>query len=61
MDRKANAGDEVTLTLGGGVGTVFKTGGRTVNGRAEGPVNVIEPDAGPGWTIRATLQLLIAK
>lgn len=50
-----------TVPVGGGAGKIFKIGDQAMNARAEAYYNVVHPDAGPEWTIGATLQFLFPK
>jgi hypothetical protein len=51
----------VTLPLGGGAGKLFLVGDQPMQARVEAYYNVIKPDAGPNWTIGATIQWLFPK
>lgn len=61
-DWKADrASDRWTVPLGGGVGKVFKIGKLPFNGSLAVYSNVVKPENGPDWTIRAQLALLLPK
>jgi len=55
------ASDEWTVPLGGGVGKIFTIGKLPFNGSLAVYKNVVKPDMGPDWTIRAQISLLLPK
>ena len=55
---KANSGQQWTLPLGGGVGKIFHIGKQPVNTSIGAYYNVLRPDFGPNWQIRAQVQLM---
>jgi len=61
IDWQIDEGDKVTLPVGGGFGRIFKIGDQAMNARVEAYYNAIRPDAGPDWTIGATLQFLFPR
>jgi hypothetical protein len=61
-DWKANrASDEWTVPLGGGVGKVLKVGKLPFNVSLAVYSNVVKPEIGPDWSIRAQIALLLPK
>ena len=61
VDWKAEGGQQWTLPLGGGVGKIFHLGKLPVNTSIAGYYNVLKPDFGPNWQIRAQVQLMFPK
>lgn len=61
MDWRAAANQQLTLPLGGGAGTVFRLGNQPINAQVSGYYNVVRPDYGPDWQIRAQISLLFPK
>jgi hypothetical protein len=55
------ASDRWTVPLGGGIGKIFKIGKLPFNGSLAVYGNVVKPEVGPDWTIRAQLALLLPK
>jgi len=47
--------------LGGGVGKIFDFGKPPVNTQISAYYNVVKPDFGPNWQIRAQVQLMFPK
>ena len=58
---KADSGDQWTVPLGGGVGKIFHLGKLPVNTQLSAYYNVIKPDDGANWQIRAQVQLMFPK
>jgi hypothetical protein len=61
VDWKAESGDKWTVPLGGGVGKIFHFGKLPVNSSLAAYYNVVRPDYGPNWQIRAQVQLMFPK
>jgi hypothetical protein len=61
VDWKAESSQRWTVPLGGGVGQIFHLGKLPVNVQLAAYYNVVTPDDGPNWQIRAQLQLLFPK
>jgi len=57
----ADSGDKWTVPLGGGVGKIFHIGKLPVNTSLAAYHNVIKPDYGPDWQIRAQIQFMFPK
>jgi hypothetical protein len=55
------ASDRWTVPLGGGVGKIFKIGKLPFNGSLAVFSNVVKPEAGPDWSIRAQIGILLPK
>lgn len=55
---EADSDQRWVVPLGAGVGRVFKLGKLPVNASVQGYYNVVHPDDGPDWQLRAQLQLL---
>ena len=49
------------MPIGGGVGKIFHFGKLPVNARFGSYYNVVRPDFGPNWQIRAQVQLMLPK
>ena len=49
------------MPLGGGVGKIFHFGKQTVNMQIGAYYNVVKPDFGPNWQIRAQVQFMFPK
>jgi hypothetical protein len=60
-DWKATSSQRWTVPLGGGVGKIFHLGRLPVNTQISGYYNVVRPDFGPNWQIRAQVQLMFPK
>ena len=58
---KADSGDQWTVPLGGGVGKIFHFGRLPVNSQLSAYYNVVAPDYGANWQIRAQVQLMFPK
>lgn len=61
VDWKAESSQRWTIPLGGGVGKIFHLGKLPVNTQLAGYYNVVKPDDGPNWQIRAQVQLMFPK
>jgi hypothetical protein len=61
VDWKANSGQQWTVPLGGGVGKIFHFGKLPVNTQVSAYYNVVKPDFGANWQIRAQVQLMFPK
>ncbi len=57
----ADGSDKWTVPLGGGVGKIFHFGKLPVNMQLSAYYNVIRPNDGPNWQIRAQVQLMFPK
>jgi hypothetical protein len=55
---QADSDQRWVVPLGAGVGKIFKLGKQPVNASVQGYYNVVHPDDGPDWQLRAQLQLL---
>ncbi|HKE38279.1 MAG TPA: neuromedin U [Casimicrobiaceae bacterium] len=60
-DWKASAGQQWTVPIGGGIGQIFHFGKLPVNTQISAYYNVVKPDFGPNWQIRAQVQLMFPK
>jgi hypothetical protein len=60
VDWNAN-GQRWTVPLGGGVGKIFHIGKLPVNTQISAYYNVVKPDFGANWQIRAQVQLMFPK
>jgi hypothetical protein len=61
-DWKASGGNQWTVPLGGGVGKIFKIGGKLpLNLQAQAFYNIVSPDNGPDWSIRLQAAILLPK
>jgi hypothetical protein len=58
---KADGGNKWTVPLGGGVGKIFHFGKLPVNTQLSAYYNVVKPDFGADWQIRAQVQLMFPK
>ena len=58
---KAGSGNQWTVPLGGGIGHIFHLGRLPVNAQVGAYYNVVRPDFGSNWQIRAQVQLLFPK
>jgi hypothetical protein len=61
VDWKADSGQRWTVPIGGGVGKIFHLGKLPVNTQLSAYYNVVRPDFGPNWQIRAQVQLMFPK
>jgi len=57
----ASVNQQLTLPLGAGIGKIFHLGKLPVNAQLSAYYNVVRPDYGPDWQIRAQVQLLFPK
>jgi hypothetical protein len=60
-DWKADSGQQWTVPLGLGIGHIFHFGKLPVNAQLGGYYNVVRPDNGPNWQLRAQVQLMFPK
>ena len=58
---KAPSSQQWTVPIGGGVGKIFHFGKLPVNTQISAYYNVVKPDFGPNWQIRAQVQLMFPK
>ena len=58
---KADSSQRWTVPLGGGIGKIFHLGKLPVNTQLSAYYNVIKPDDGANWQIRAQVQLMFPK
>jgi hypothetical protein len=58
---KAESGQQWTVPLGIGVGHIFHVGKLPVNTQISGYYNVVHPDDGANWQLRAQVQLMFPK
>lgn len=58
---KADSGNQWTVPLGGGIGKIFHFGRLPVNMQISGYYNVVKPDDGPNWQLRAQVQFMFPK
>ena len=61
VDWKADSGEKWTVPLGGGVGKIFHFGKLPVNSQISAYYNVVRPEFGANWQIRAQVQLMFPK
>jgi hypothetical protein len=61
VDWNADGGQQWTVPLGGGVGKIFHFGKLPVNTQLSAYFNVVRPDFGANWQIRAQVQLMFPK
>ena len=61
VDWKADSGQQWTVPVGGGVGKIFHFGKLPVNTQISAYYNVVRPDFGANWQIRAQVQLMFPK
>ncbi len=58
---KADSDDRWTVPVGGGIGRIFHLGRLPVNTQIGGYYNVVKPDDGADWQLRAQVQLMFPK
>ncbi len=58
---KADSDDRWTVPLGGGIGRIFHLGRLPVNTQISGYYNLVKPDNGADWQLRAQVQLMFPK
>jgi hypothetical protein len=58
---KADSGQQWTVPLGGGIGKIFHLGKLPVNTQLSAYYNVVHPDFGADWQIRAQVQFMFPK
>lgn len=61
VDWNAPGGQKWTVPLGGGIGKIFHLGKLPVNTQFSGYWNVVHPDNGANWQIRAQVQFMFPK
>ncbi len=61
VDWKADSGQKWTVPLGGGIGKIFHLGKLPVNTTLQAYYNVVHPDNGANWQLRAQVQLMFPK
>ncbi len=61
VDWKAENSQQWTVPVGGGVGKIFHIGKLPVNTQISAYYNVVRPDDGANWQIRAQVQLMFPK
>lgn len=61
VDWKADGGQKWTVPLGGGVGKIFHLGKLPMNTQLSAYYNVVHPDNGANWQLRAQVQLMFPK
>jgi hypothetical protein len=61
VDWKAESSQQWTVPIGGGVGKIFHLGKLPVNTQLSAYYNVVKPDFGANWQIRAQVQLMFPK
>jgi hypothetical protein len=54
-------GNKWTVPIGGGFGKIFRIANIPFNGSLAAFTNVVRPDAGPDWTLRLQLTLILPK
>ena len=57
----AASGQQWTVPIGGGVGKIFHLGKLPVNTQLSAYYNIVKPDYGPNWQVRAQVQLMFPK
>ena len=58
---KAESSQRWTVPVGGGIGKIFHLGKLPVNAQLSAYYNVVAPDDGPNWQIRAQVQFMFPK
>jgi len=61
VDWKADSGQQWTVPLGGGIGKIFHLGRLPVNTTLQAYYNVVHPDNGANWQLRAQVQFMFPK
>ena len=61
VDWKADSGQRWTVPLGGGIGKIFHLGKLPVNTQLSAYYNVVHPDNGANWQLRAQVQFMFPK
>lgn len=57
----AEGSDVWTVPVGGGIGKIVHVGKVPLNLQLQGFYNVVHPDAGPEWSVRLQVQILLPK
>ena len=60
-DWKADNSNKWTVPLGGAIGHISHLGRLPVNAQIGAYYNVVKPDFGPNWQIRAQVQFMFPK
>ena len=61
MSWLAAVNQQLTLPVGAGVGKIFHFGKLPVNAQLSAYYNVVRPDFGPEWQLRAQIQFMFPK
>jgi len=61
VDWNADSSQRWTVPIGGGIGKIFHLGKLPVNTQISAYYNVVKPDFGANWQIRAQVQLMFPK
>jgi len=61
VDWKADSDQRWTVPVGGGIGKIFHLGKLPVNTQLSAYYNVVHPDNGANWQLRAQVQLMFPK
>jgi len=61
VDWKADSGQQWTVPLGGGIGKIFHLGKLPVNTTLQAYYNIVHPDNGANWQLRAQVQFMFPK
>ena len=61
MDWNADSGNRWTFPLGGGIGHIFHLGRLPLNTQLSAYANVVSPENGADWQLRAQVQLMFPK
>jgi len=61
VDWKADSGQQWTVPVGGGIGKIFHFGKLPVNTSLQAYYNVVHPDNGANWQLRAQVQFMFPK
>ncbi len=61
VDWKASSSQQWTVPIGGGVGKIFHLDKLPINTQLSAYYNVVKPDFGANWQIRAQVQLMFPK
>ena len=57
----APSSDRWTITIGGGVGKVFKVGGQNMRAQLKDFHKIEKPSGGPDWALQFTLQFVFPR
>jgi hypothetical protein len=61
VDWNADSGDRWTVPIGGGIGRIFHLGRLPVNAQISAYYNVVTPEYGADWQLRAQVQFMFPK